>query len=148
MPETATLIGEVTLWVCWLIGMYLVWKLLGHFKPSLSFRSWGSLLSQFGIGVADLPAGLAMRGATVRVGFYKTDMAQVGVDDTFLYLRRPLSSSTDGLLRIPFHSMRLMSPPKRSGGLFNLPVAGIFKVDGVELWIGTPYAEHIITRLA
>ncbi len=147
MSETGTLFGEVVLWACWLIGIYLTWKFLGHFRPSLSFRSWGSLLGQYGIGVADLPSGLVMRGTTVRVGAYKTDMAQAALDDTCLYLQRPLGSSTNGLLRIPFHSMVLVSPPKRSGGRFNLPVAGIFKVDGVELWLATPIAEHIIARL-
>ncbi len=148
MSETGTWTGDAILWACRLIFLFIMWKVFRHFRPSLSYRSWGSLLGQFGIGVADLPAGLAMRGTTVRVGVYKTDMAQAAVDDTCLYLRRPLSSSTKGLLRIPFASMVLVSPPKRSGGLFNLPVAGIFKVDGVELWLDTSYAEHIIARLA
>ena len=69
------------------------------------------------------------------------------MDNDFIYLDRPFSSKTSGLLRIPFHRMELVSAPSLNGGLFNLPVAGIFKVSGVEIWLGSPFAERIIARL-
>ena len=147
MDDAAGIAGQAILSGAWLVGLYLMWKFLKYFKPSLSFKGWGTLQSEFGIGDAALPASVRMLGTEVRVGIYKTDMARIGLDDNFVYLDRPLSSSVNGILRIPFARIGLVSAPSRTGGLFNLPVAGIFKVDGVELWLGSPHADKIIARL-
>lgn len=147
MIDTEAILGEAIMWCAWLLGLYLMWHISRHFKPSVSFKGWGTVRREFGIGINDLPAGLSMQGTGVRVGIYKTDMAKIGMDDSYLYLDRPFSSSTDGLLRIPYNRIQLVSPPSTNGGLFNLPVAGIFKVRGVDVWLGSPFAERIIARL-
>jgi hypothetical protein len=141
-------LGQSFEWAARLVGLYLIWLIVRHMKPSLSFRGWGTLRREFGFAKADLPATLSMRGTEVRVGIYKTDMARIGLDDNFIYLDRPFSSSANGILRIPFHRLELVSAPSASGGLFKLPVAGIFKVNGVEVWLGSPFADEIMRRIA
>jgi hypothetical protein len=147
MNDAGDIFVQAILWAAWLAGLYAMWKFRKYFKPSLSFKGWGTLQSEFGIGDADLPASVRMLGTEVRVGIYKTDLAKIGLDDNFVYLDRPLSSSVNGILRIPFQRIALVSAPSQTGGIFHLPVAGIFKVDGVELWLGSPHAEQIIARL-
>lgn len=147
MSDTEVILGEAILWAARLLGLYLIWQIARHIRVSVLFKGWGTVRREFGIGLADVPVSLTMQGTEVRVGIYKTDMAQIAIDDNFIYLDRPFSSSTNGLLRIPFNRIELVSPPSRNGGAFNLPVAGIFKVSGVELWLGSPFAERIIARL-
>jgi hypothetical protein len=146
MSDTQWLLGQAIQWGARLVGLYLVWLIVRHMRPSLSFKGWGTLQSEFGIG--DVPATVSMKGTEVRVGIYKTDMAKIGLDDNFIYLDRPFSSSTNGILRIPFHRLELVSAPSTSGGLFKLPVAGIFKVNGVEVWLSSPFADEIMRRIA
>jgi hypothetical protein len=147
MSDGDSLLGQAMGWAGFLFVLYLFWRIAPYMKPSLSFKGWGTLRSEFGMAKADLPATVSMRGAQVRVGIYKTDMARIGLDDTFIYLDRPFSSSANGILRIPFHRLELVSAPSTSGGLFKLPVAGIFKLNGVEVWLGSPFADEIIKRL-
>lgn len=140
--------GQAILWTCWVIGIVIFWVGARKFVPSLSFKGWGSLSRDFGVREMDLPPGLVMRRTSLRVGIFKTDMANLGLDSSYLYLQRCLGSNVFGTLRISLAQITLLEAPRLAGGFLNLPVAGIFRVNQVEVWIGAPLAEEIIGHLA
>jgi len=40
-----------------------------------------------------------------------------------------------------------VEPPRKRTGFFSVRTFGIFKVDGVNLWLDVPYAKQVISRL-
>ena len=147
MGDTENIAGQAALWAARLVGLFLLYLLLKYLKPNLFYKGWSNLRTEHSIADSALPAGLAMHHTSLRVGSeHYNQTAHIGLDDMGIYLQRPLGSKEDGKLYIPYARMALVEPPGRTGVL-NLPVYGIFKVNGVEVWIDSPYAEQIIERL-
>ena len=145
--HTETILGEAILWAARLVGLLLLYLLLRHFKPNLFYKGWGSLRPDYSIADSALPASLAMHHTSLRVGSeHYNQTAHLGLDAAGVYLQRPLASKEDGKLFIPYQHLTLVPPPGRTGAL-GLPVYGVFKVNGVDIWIDSPYAEQIIKSL-
>lgn len=147
MSDTEDIIGQVILWAARLVGLFLIYLLVRYFKPTIFYKGWSNLRTEYGLANASLPAGLTMHLTSLRVGSeHYNQTAHIGLDATGVYLQQPFASKEKGALRIPYSRLKLVSPPGRTGVL-NSPVYGIFKVDGVDVWIDSPYAEQIMERL-
>ena len=65
-----------------------------------------------------------------------------------IYLQRTLFGRRDAV-HIPYANIKLRELPRVKKMLFfTIPVYGIFDVDGVDLWIDSPYAEQISQHLS
>lgn len=146
MSGNDNIVGQVVLWAARLLGLFLIYLLVRHFKPNIFYKGWGNLRTEYGTSAA-LPAGLMMHHTSLRVGSeHYNQTAYIGLDDVGIYLQRPLATKEGSLLRIPYVRLKLIEPPRQPGSL-HLPIYGIFRVNGVDLWIDSPYAEQIINHL-
>ena len=94
------------------------------------------------------PADVQLHHTSLRVGIeHYNQTAYVGLGPAGIYLRRPAPTASQRVLYIPYAQVRLQSPPGRTGPL-NLPAYGIFRVDGVEVWLDNPYATDLVTHLS
>lgn len=147
MSDSENIIGQVILWAARLVGIFLIYLLVRHFKPTLFYKGWNSLSAEYGVVTATLPAGLILHPTSLRIGTtHYNQTAHLGLDNTNVYLQRPLATKENSFLRIPYAQLKLVSPPGPSG-LLNVPVYGVFNISGVDVWIDYPYAEQIIKHL-
>lgn len=148
MSDTENLAGQIILWGVRLAGLFIFYLVFKNLKPNIFYKGWGQLRSEYSVADDALPAGVKLEPAWVRVGSetYSGTIA-VGLDDTAVYLQREYFFKVRGTLRIPYSRLQLVEAPHRTK-LLNIPVHGVFRVGGVDLWIGAPYADGIITHLS
>ena len=147
MNNAENITGQAILWAARLVGLFIIYLLVRHFKPTIFYKGWGSLRSEYSLSDPGLPAGLVLHPTSLRVGTeHYNQTAHLGLDEGAVYLQRPVLTGEPSLLRIPFSHLKLVAPPGRLGPL-GLPVYGIFAANGVEVWIDSPYAEQLMARL-
>lgn len=148
MSKLISIAGNIIGWVLFLGFVYMSFRFLWKDSvPNFFYKGWKNLQADYGLLEQDLPVGVVMHPTTLRVGSERyVQTAHLGLDETSVYLQRPLAGADGRFLRVPYTQLKLMSPPGRTGVL-NAPVYGIFKVNGVDVWIDSPYAEQIIQRL-
>lgn len=149
MSKLLSIAGNVIGWILFLGFVYMSYRFLWKGSmPNLFYKGWKNLQADYGLTEPNLPAGVVMHPTTLRVGSERyAQTAHLGLDETSVYLQRPLAGAEGRFLRIPYTRLKLMSPPGRSG-ILNAPVYGIFSVNGVDVWIDSPYAEQIIQHLS
>lgn len=149
MDTTASKIaGQVLLWGARIVGPILLYLFIRYLRPNIFYKGWGSLQPTYSLASAAPPADVQMHPISLRVGNeHYSQTAYVGLGPAGLYLRRPAPLARQRVLYIPYAQVQLQSPPTRTGPL-NLPVYGIFKVDGVEIWLDNPYATDLIAHLS
>ena len=136
------------MWAARLAGLLLLYLLVRYFRPTLFYKGWGSLQPTYGVPTAQPPANVILHHTSLRVGTeHYNQTAHLGLGAASRYLQRPAPTPAGRLLCIPYNRMSLKQRPGQ-GGPLNLPVYGIFLVDGVEVWIDSPYAEQLIAHLA
>lgn len=141
-------VGNILLKALGFVAFFAVaYFVLKHVSPNIFYKGWGSLKQEYGIADTAVPPAVRMQETSVRVGSetYNNTM-QIGLAEHGIYLQRYVLAKPRGTLHIPYASLALQSPPKQSG-FMGLPVYGVFKVNGVDIWIDSPYAEQIIERL-
>jgi hypothetical protein len=140
--------GQVIIWAARLAGLLLIYLLVRYFRPTFFYKGWGSLQPTYGVLTAQTPANVPMHHTSLRVGTeHYSQTAYVGLGTTGLYLQRPALTPTGRLLCVPYKCLTLKERPSRTGPL-RLAAYGIFQVDGVEVWLDSPYAEQLIAYLS
>lgn len=113
---------------------------------NISFKGWGDLAARYHIEEM-VPRHTTI---TMRVGSqtYNFNNMDISVAETGIYLQRTLFGRRDAV-HIPYANIKLRELPRVKKMLFfTIPVYGIFDVDGVDLWIDSPYAEQISQHLS
>ena len=145
MGDAENAIGQVILWAARLVGVLLIYLVVRYFKPTIFYKGWNNLQTEYRLTNAALPTGLVMQPTSLRIGSeHYNQTARIGLGATGVYLQQPFASK--GTLYLPYDRLKLVSPPGRTG-MLNSPVYGIFKVNGIDVWIDSPYAEQIINHL-
>jgi hypothetical protein len=130
-----------------LLLLYLAYKYIWKDAlPNISFKGWSDLAARYHVQEM-VPRHTTI---TMRVGSqtYNFNNMEIAVVDTGIYLQRTLFGRRDAV-HIPYANIKLRELPKVKKMLFfNIPVYGLFDVDGVDLWIDSPYAERISQHLS
>jgi hypothetical protein len=147
MSNTERVGGQVILWGARLTGLLVLYLLLRYFRPTLFYKGWGNLQPTYGVPTAQPPDDVPMHHTSLRVGAeHYNQTAYVGLGLAALYLQRPAHTPAGRLLCIPYARLQLRQRPGHNGPL-QLPVYGIFVVDGVEVWLDASYAKQLIAHL-
>lgn len=147
MTDTERIGGQIILWAARLAGLLLLYLLVRYFRPTLFYRGWSSLQPTYGVPTAQPPAGIPLHHTSLRVGTeHYNQTAHLGLGAAGFYLLRPAPTLAGRLLYIPYNCLALKQRPGPSGPL-TIPAYGIFLVDGVAVWLDSPYAEQLIAHL-
>lgn len=72
---------------------------------------------------------------------------RIALTEQGVYLQPHFFKLSRKALLIPYDQLELVEPPRKRTGFFSVRTFGIFKVDGVNLWLDVPYAKQVISRL-
>jgi hypothetical protein len=145
--DLAALLVAGVQWMCVVCVVYLIIRLVrqgGVVPPSL--RGWGSLQVHYGGAPMTQPTS----ATSARVGlaaFQGTISVVTGESGVTLQRVTPFLRPLGGALHIPYARWELVQPPRSRGPVLGLPVHGTFRVDGVDLWLSSPYAEVVVEKL-
>ncbi|RZJ57534.1 MAG: hypothetical protein EOO55_03180 [Hymenobacter sp.] len=127
-------------------ALYLSYRYLWKGSlPNISYKGWGYLATRY--KVKEMPAGGLI--LTMRIGSqtYNFNNMSILLAAEGMYLQRKQFGSRSTVC-IPYEQIRLAEGPSTKKVLFfTIPVYGLFYVGAVDLWIDSPYAEHLITQL-
>lgn len=72
---------------------------------------------------------------------------QVALDARGVYFQPARLGLGSLAMCIPYGRFRLIAKPTARTASFSLGTYGIFKVDGVDIWLDQPYADQLIEHL-
>lgn len=112
--------------------------------PNFFYKGWGSLQPAY--AVEQLPAQRFITSVRVGSDVYQGTM-YVALDEQGVYFQRTLLEPYKKALYIPYSRFKLVEKPKARTKFFSVGTYGIFEVDGVDIWLGNPYADQLIAHL-
>lgn len=145
MDNLLTIGGKTVGWILFLGVVYLsfrfIWK---DSMPNFFYKGWGTLQPTY--AVAQLPAQRFTTSVRVGSDVYQGTM-YVALDAQGVYFQRTLLKPYQQAMFIPYGRFQLVEKPKPRTKFFSLGTYGIFKVDGVDIWLDNPYADQLIAHL-
>ena len=107
-------------------------------------KGWSSLRADFGIAAP--PRGMESTSAMIGIVTYKNTVS-IKLDEQGLYLGKHFLG--ESYVYIPYHAIRISTPPKRVT-ILRIPFVldGVFTVNGVDISLKTQQAKALIETMA
>lgn len=145
MDNVLTVAGKTVGWVLFLSIIYLSYRFIWRDSlPNLTYAGWNTLQPTY--AATRLPARWATTSVRVGSDLYQGTM-RVAFDAQGMYLQRLLPGTDYTTMYLPYNQFRLVEAPKSRAKLLTLSTYGIFSVEGVDIWLDSPYADQLMVHL-